>query len=99
MEETKFLERLVAVEEGRKSNTKRLSEHDERLDKLEKTYSTLEKMDYRIGQVENTISSIDKKLDTKINQDKDKKTEWFDYILKGILTIILGYIAIKMGLK
>lgn len=99
MDETKFLERLVAVEEGRKSNTIRLGEHDERLDKLEKTYSMLEKMDYRIGQVENTITNIDQKLDKKINADKDKKMEWFDYILKGILTIILGYIAIQLGLK
>lgn len=99
MDESKFLERLVAVEEGRKSNTIRLSEHDDRLDKLEKTYSTLEKMDYRIGQMENTVTNIDKKIDTKINSDKDKKIEWFDYVLKAIWTIIIGYIAVKLGLK
>ncbi len=103
MEEKEVIERLVAVEEARKSNTKRIDEHDEKIDKLEKTYSIMEKMDYRMGKVETAIEKIDNKLDDKINEDsqnKGKKWDKFiDYIFYFVLALLLGYIATHLGLK
>lgn len=52
MQDTDIIEKVAHLEEREKSNTKRLNEHDERLDNLEKTYSIMEKMDYRMGKVE-----------------------------------------------
>lgn len=73
MEDTKIIERLVAVEEGRKSNTKRLDEYDKKfkeqeikIDNLEKAYSIMEKMDYRIGNVEDNIKKINENYWNKI---------------------------------
>ena len=103
MEEKEMIERLVAVEEARKSNTKRIDEHEEKIDKLEKTYSIMEKMDYRMGKVETAIEKIDNKLDDKINEDsqnKGKKWDKFiDYIFYFVLALLLGYIATHLGLK
>ena len=51
MQDTELIEKVAHLEEREKSNTKRINEHDERIDKLEKTYSIMEKMDYRMGKV------------------------------------------------
>lgn len=103
MENTELIEKVAHLEEREKSNTKRIGEHDTRLDNLEKTYSIMEKMDYRMGKVESAIEKIDQKLDTKVEEDsKEKGKKWdkvVDYLFYAVLGILIGYIAIKMGLK
>jgi len=101
--DSEVAEKIARLEEHAKSNTHRIDEHDERLDSLEKTYSIMEKMDYRMGKVEQSVDKIDQKLDAKINEtDKEKSKKWdklIDYIFYAILGCLLGYIAVKLGLK
>lgn len=59
-------ERLIATEERAKSNTKRIDEHDKEINELKKTYSIMEKMDYRIGNVEDNIKKINENYWNKI---------------------------------
>lgn len=103
MQETEMIEKVAHLEEREKSNTKRLNEHDERLDNLEKTYSIMEKMDYRMGKVESAIEKIDQKLDSKVSEeDKEKGKKWdkfIDYVFYSVLAVILGLIYMKLGLK
>ena len=99
MNETDIIDRIVRVEEREKSNTKRLDEHDKRLDELEKTYSIMEKMDYRMGKVEVAVDNIDKKLDEQQGEKGKKWDKLIDYIFYTILGLLLGYIAIKLGIK
>lgn len=117
MENTEIIERLVSVEEGRKSNTKRIDEHDTKfkeqdtkIEQLEKTYSIMEKMDYRMGNVEKNISGINEKLDkhdkaiveesTKTDKEKGKKWDkLIDYLFYFIIATALGFMCIKLGLK
>lgn len=98
-----LIEKVAHLEEREKSNTKRIDEHDGRLDSLEKTYAMLEKMDYRMGKVETTVEKMDKKLDAKVNEDvKQKGQKWdklIDYIFYSILGLLLGFIAYKLGLN
>lgn len=103
MENTDFIERIAHLEEQNKSNTKRIDEHDERIEKLEDTYSTLQKMDYRIGKLETTIEKMDNKLDSKINQDSENKgKKWdklLDYLFYSVIAILLALLYSKLGLK
>lgn len=99
MQETEIVEKLAHLEERAKSNTKRLSEHDERIDNLEKTYSIMEKMDYRMGKVETAVDKIDKKIDESQNEKGKKWDKLIDYIFYTILGLLLGYIAYKLGLS
>ena len=110
MEDKEMIERMVQVEQGRKSNTIRLDEHDKKfkeqdnkIDNLEKTYAIMEKMDYRMGKVETSVETINSKLDTKINEQvKEKGKKWdklVDYIFYAILGILIAYIAYQLGLK
>lgn len=93
--EKEYLERLVAVEQSDKSNTKRIDEHDERLEKLEKNTAILEKMDYRMGRVENAVERIDSKLE---NNQKTKSMKW-DKFIDYLFYAILAYALFKLGLK
>ena len=99
MEDTELIQRLVAVEEARKSNTKRIDEHDEQIKELQNTYKIMEKMDYRIGNVEKNIEKMNTKLDES-SQEKGKKWDkLIDYIFYSILGILLSFIAFKLGIK
>lgn len=103
MQDTELIEKVAHLEEREKSNTKRIDEHDSRLDKLEKNTAILEKMDYRMGKVESAVEKIDIKLDTKVSEDeKSKGKKWdklVDYIFYSVLAVILGLIYMKLGLK
>lgn len=103
MQEKDLIEKMAHLEEKGISRDKKLDEHDIQIKELQNTYKIMEKMDYRMGQVETSVSKIDKKLDEKIeecNTAKGKKWDKFiDYIFYAILGILLAYIATKMGLK
>lgn len=77
--------------------------HEERISKLEDVTSTLQTMDYRLGTVEKTTSSIDDKLDKVLNEPVvEKGRKWdklIDYIFYFVLAALLGFITLKLGMK
>lgn len=86
---------IAHLEERAKSNTKRLDEHDTRLDSLEKTYSIMEKMDYRMGNVESTVTSIK----NDIQKGKEQKGMKWDKLIDYLFYAILAFALFKLGLK
>lgn len=97
--ERKDIERLVEIEDRCKANTHRIEEQEKRVDALEKTYSIMEKMDYRIENMEGSIKEINKKLDNKVEEKGKKWDKLIDYLFYFILAVLLGYIAMQFGLK
>lgn len=95
MENTEIIERLVAVEEARKSNTKRIDEHDEQIKELQNTYSIMEKMDYRMSNVEDNVSEIK----TEIQKGKEQKGMKWDKLIDYLFYTILAFALFKLGLK
>ena len=83
-----YIERLVETEQRSKSNTKRI-------DTLEKNTAILEKMDYRMGNVEENVEKINKKLDERT---KEKGMKW-DKLIDYLFYAILAYALFKLGLK
>ena len=86
---------IAHLEERAKSNTKRLDEHDTMLDSLEKTYSIMEKMDYRMGNVENTVTAIK----NDIQKGKEQKGMKWDKLIDYLFYAILAFALFKLGLK
>lgn len=68
----KYIERLVANEQSTKSAHKRIDEAESRIDELEKTYAIMQKMDYRIGRVENTVDKMSQKFDETVDNISQK---------------------------
>lgn len=93
--EEKYIEKIQEIADRSKSNTKRIDEHDKKLDELEKTYSIMEKMNYRMGNVENAVERIDIKLQ---GSDKNKSMKW-DKLIDYLFYALLAYALFKLGLK
>ena len=89
------VEQLIKCEESCKSAHKRLDGHEDRITKLEDTYSIMEKMDYRMGNVEKSISSINSKLEKK---EESKGMKW-DKLIDYLFYAFVAYILIQIGLK
>lgn len=91
----KYIEKIQEIADRSKSNTKRLDDHDKKIDGLEKTYSIMEKMNYRMGKVENAVERIDTKLQ---NNERSKGMKW-DKLIDYLFYAILAYALFKLGLK
>ena len=93
------IEKLQETSDRSKSNTKRLDEHERRIEVLEKTYSVMEKMEYRMESMEGSVKEINKKLDENAEQKGKKWDKLIDYLFYFVLALLLGYIAVQLGLK
>ena len=59
------------------------------------------RMDSRVEEI-NKLTSRVEALEIKLavnDQKTDKNSNWFDYIIKGALVLLVGYVAAKIGLK
>lgn len=93
--EDKYIEKIADIDSRSKSNTHRLDEHEIKITNLERTYSIMEKMDYRMGKVENAVERIDTKLE---NANKSKGLKW-DKLIDYLFYAVVAYVLIKLGLK
>ena len=73
--------------------------HEERISSLEQSTRILETMNYRLGQMETTIKSINQKLDSKESEKGKKWDKLIDYLFYFVIAAILGYVAYKLGIK
>ena len=73
--------------------------HEERITSLEHSTKVLETMNYRIGQMETTIKSINNKLDNKETEIGKKWDKLIDYLFYFIVALIRSYVAFKLGIK
>lgn len=98
-EKVGFEHRLTEVESRSKSNTKRLDEHDEAIEKNNELIGAIKELavetKYMRSDLNETIDKVNK-LESKDN-DKWEKFKWL--IVGGLVTILLSYIAVSVGLK
>ena len=90
---------VAHLEEREKSNTKRIDEHDIKIQKLEDTYSLIQNVNYRIENVEENIEKINNKLDENSNEKGKKWDKFIDYVFYFVLCALLTYISTKLGIK
>lgn len=72
MLDEKYIEKIAEIEQRSKSNTKRLDEYDGQIKELQNTYTIMEKMDYRMGNVENNVSEIKEDIQKSKEQKRDE---------------------------
>ena len=94
-----FEHRLTAVEDRANSNTKRLNEHDEAIKKDKELIVAIKELaietKYMREELNETVERLNK-LESK-GGDKWDKFKWL--IVTALVSIILGYIAVQLGLK
>ena len=91
--------RLTEVEDRSKSNTRRLDELDEKLKENRDLIGAIKELavetKYMREDLNETIDRLDKLESKEI--DKWDKFKWL--IVAGLVTIVLGYLAVTVGIK
>ena len=59
------------------------------------------RMDTIVTEIETLITElVNLKIQLAVNDKQtSKNTDWFDYLIKMAITCLLGYMAVKVGLK
>lgn len=93
------IEKLKEIEQRSKSNTKRLDEHDKKIEALSNVYIALTKTNDKVESIETDVKGI--KSDIKEIKDKPGKRldQIIGYILSALLCGLVGYFLAKIGLK
>lgn len=73
--------------------------HEKRISILERNTKILETMDYKIGEMEKNLKSINSKLENNQNEKGKKWDKLIDYLFYFILAILLSYICYSLGIK
>ena len=98
-EKLDFEHRLTQVEDRSKSNAKRLDEHDQKIKENSELINAIKELaletKYMRADLNDTISRLDKLEGKEV--DKWEKFKWL--LVAGLVTIVLGFIAVSVGLK
>lgn len=94
-----YIERLVAVEQRSKSNTKRLDEHsttlieyDKRIDALSDVYVALTKVNDKVDNVEKNVTE----MKNDIKDIKGKPAEKLEKLWGYFFSAIIGSVATSL---
>lgn len=93
------IELMKEIEQRSKSNTKRLNEHDKKIEELSDVYIALTKTNDKVENIETDVKDI--KTDIKEIKDKPSKRleQIIGYVLSAIFCGLVGFLLAKLGLK
>lgn len=91
--------RLTEVEQRTKSNTTRLNEHDEKLKNNSEMIGAIKELATEVKYMRGDLNETIERLNKLENKDGDKWEKFKWLLVAGIITIILGYLAVSIGLK
>lgn len=90
---------LVKVDERSKSNTKRLDEHDAEIKENNSLIGAIKELATETKYMREDLNKTIERLDKLENKDADKWDKFKWLLVAGIVTIVLGFLAVQMGLK
>ncbi len=93
------IELMKEIEQRSKSNTKRLDDHDKKLEELSDVYIALTKTNDKVDVIDKDVKDI--KSDIKEIKDKPSKRldQIVGYILSALLGGLIAFVFAKIGLK
>lgn len=91
--------RITAVEARSKSNTKRLDDHDEKIKENNELIGAIKELAVETKHMREDLNKTIARLD-KLENEKSGKWEKFKWlIVTVVVTTIIGYLAVTVGLK
>jgi chromosome segregation ATPase len=91
--------RLTETEDRSKSNTRRLNEHDILLKENTELIGAIKELAVETKYMREDLNKTIERLDKLENQGGDKWEKFKWLIVAGLVSIILGYLAVSLGLK
>lgn len=93
------IELLKEIEQRSKSNTKRLDDHDKKLDELSDVYIALTKVNDKVDNIDNDVTEIKKDIKDIKSKPGKRLDQITGYVLSALIGGIIGYVLLKLGLK
>ena len=90
--------RLTAVEDRSLSNTKRLNEHDEAIKENSELIVAIKELAIETKYMREELNETVERLNKLENAGGDKWDKFKWLIVTALVSIILGYIAVQLGL-
>lgn len=91
--------RLSRVEERNKSNTHRLNEHEEAIKENSNLIGAIKELATETKYMRSDLNETIQRLNKLENKDIDKWEKFKWLLVAGIVTIVLGALAVQVGLK
>ena len=77
----------------------RLGSIEKKIDKLADLITQTQLQEYRLSVVEKELGKTTEKVLKLDKRNGDTAIRWMEVIASGIMTVLISYIAIKVGLK
>jgi len=91
--------RLTEVEQRSKSNTHRLEEHEKKLEDITDLVLSVKELAMETKHMREDLNETIQRLSKLESKDADKWDKFKWLIIAGIITIVLGYLAVSIGIK
>lgn len=90
--------RLTDIDNRSRSNTKRLDEHDKQIKENHDLIGSIKELAVETKYLREDLNETIKRLDKMENKDIDKWEKFKWLIVAGLVTIVLGYLAVSVGI-
>lgn len=77
----------------------RLGTIEKKIDKLADLITQTQLQEYRLSIVEKKLAETAEKVSKLDRKNGDVAVKWLGVIASGIMTVLISYIAVKVGLK
>ena len=94
-----FEHRLTEVEDRSKSNTIRLNEHDEAIKENSELIVAIKELAIETKYMREELNETVERLNKLENRDDGKWDKFKWLLVSALVTIIIGFIAVQLGLK
>lgn len=94
-----FEHRLTEVDARSKSNTKRLDEHDKSIKENNALIGAIKELATEVKYMREDLNDTIERLNKLENKDGEKWEKFKWLLVAGLVTIVLGSLAIQVGLK
>lgn len=91
--------RLTEVEQRSKSNTHRLEDHDKEIKENNNLIGAIKELATEVKYMREDLNETIARLNKLESRDNGKWDKFKWLIVAGLVTLILGYIAVAVGLK
>lgn len=94
-----FEHRLTEVEQRAKSNTIRIDEHDQEIKENSNLIGAIKELATEVKYMREDLNDTIERLNKLEGKDSDKWEKFKWLLVAGLVTIVLGSVAVQVGLK
>ena len=94
-----FEHRLTEVEQRAKSNTIRIDEHDREIKENNNLIGAIKELATEVKYMREDLNDTIERLNKLEEKDGDKWEKFKWLLVAGLVTIVLGSLAVQVGLK